>query len=130
MPYINPLRLLGIDTLNPQEVRKAKSQQLAMLQLSDNSSLAYGTLEVDRSTLLFVCDQLKDKRLASFHLALFEEQSLLDFLSFGETAYFEKYQHQELWEDPAFRRFAGSFYEEQFDQVFSRAFEQRDVYLL
>lgn len=116
--------------MNPAEVRKAKNQQLAMLQLSENGSLAYGTLEVDRSDFLFVCDQLKDERLAQFHLELLQEERLLAFLSFGDTAYFEEYQHQQLWEDPAFRRFIGPFYEEQFDQVYAHSFAQRDVYLL
>ncbi|MEM1214595.1 MAG: hypothetical protein AAGJ82_02840 [Bacteroidota bacterium] len=128
--YVNPLRLLNISTVDPAAVRKAKNQQLALLQLSDDGTLSYGNLAVDRSVFLAACDELKDERKAKYHLELFEQVHLLDFLSFGETTFFDQYEPRDLWEDPSFRRFVGPHYLQQYDQVYARAFTSGDVYLM
>ena len=134
--YINPIELLGLSVLSPEEIdsttiKKARRRLLADLDLSDGYHTYHGQ-QLDRSACEQACADLDypDKLRAWHRLA--NQPALTAFLATGRPDF--------LLNPPANTRFLsndrellnliGSRYAHQFDQVLLQAFETDNVSLL
>ena len=95
--YINPFELIGlqgkytsIDDIDSNQIKKLKKLLLQEIELEDGNISWMPSLIIDKAKALNVCNELHDKNLLEFHLNVFNDKPLLNFLSRGEHSCFQK----------------------------------------
>ncbi len=130
MLYINPFELLEIESTDKRDIKKAKNRKLAEIELSDEGGIYYNNQLIDRSTLLRIADQLSDDQLA-FHWLFIHHQPLLNkFLKTGDTDFYKKYQHHEMFENLPFIHFIEPYFIPAFKNALWLAYHSQNTELV
>jgi uncharacterized protein YecA (UPF0149 family) len=130
MTYINPFELLEIDSAESKIIKKAKTKKLAEIQLSEEDFIRYGSIEVDKSQLLKVIEELQDTQKKEYHEFILSQPELLAFLKSGNTRFFEHFQDATLYSRRRFQNFITPYYVDAYSQAFQKAYEDGDVYMM
>lgn len=134
--YINPVELLGLSSISPEEIdsatlKKARRRLLADLDLSDGYHTYHGQ-QLDRSACELACADLDyPEKLKAWH-RLANQPALSSFLANGRPDFLvdPPANTRFLKHDQELLKLIGPRYASQFDQILLQAFETDDVAML
>gem|GEM_PF-2837485 len=106
-------------------VRRAKKRILAEFELADASTIMVGGVELDKSSLLSLLEELKDEGKRAFHAFMMRSPGLLLFLQTGEVD--RALLDEGVLEDAALRRELEKVFVEPFGRVLNRAYRKGEV---
>ena len=136
--YISPFEMLQItdmtaaNGLDAKAIKKAKDRLNAELKLNDGKVSWLGDYSLDKARALAVVDELDDEAKRCYHLAVYRNNHLLNFLTRGDIRHFlyqddyfpcdtEELLHREL----GFRTFLSKPFAKQYSRVLTRAIDER-----
>lgn len=143
--YLNPFELLNyskeidldseFDFKNAQKLRKRLIQEM---DLEDGVIHWLGDHHLDKSRVISICDELYDDKKRFFHALVFNNKSLLNFLSKGEHRHFCVNENTspvdliQLLDDDGtgFKDWLSSPFSAQFDRVLSIAINKRLYFIV
>lgn len=114
--YHSPIPLTG---LQPQfsgpELFKyglplARKKMLAEFQLVDADTIQVDGKELNRQEVISLFDELADDQRLQFHMAIWQDPVLLQFLQTGELQHHQRFAANELYETPEFRQFVSPWF--------------------
>jgi tetratricopeptide (TPR) repeat protein len=135
--YISPFEMLQIadmtaaNGLDAKAIQQAKKRLLHELELNDGKVSWLGDYSLDKARAVAVVDELDDEAKRRYHLAIYRNKRLLNFLTRGDIQHFlyrddyfprdtEELLHREL----GFRTFLSKPFARQYNRVLTRAIEQ------
>ncbi|WKZ20219.1 MAG: hypothetical protein QY310_06550 [Candidatus Jettenia sp. CY-1] len=134
--YISPFEALQIElnesanVIDVKVVQRAKKRLLQEVDLNDGKVSWLGDYSLSKSRALTIGDELLDDRRLRYHLAIFQNQRLLRFLTRGDIDrflyaddYFPKETIEFLEKDPDFHSFLSKPFAQQYNLLLSRALE-------
>jgi tetratricopeptide (TPR) repeat protein len=134
--YINPFELLQIedvtvaDKLNAKEIQQAKKRLLHELELNDGLVSWLDDHSLDKSRALALVDELDDDAKRRYHLEIFRNKPLLDFLTRGDirhflysSEYFPGDTEELLHRESEFRIFLSKPFARQYNRILTAAIE-------
>lgn len=126
--YINPIELLNLDTdiLSGVEgftIRKAKKTLLAEIELSDNDTITHNGFELTKSDCLRAIDDLDHKDKTDFHLFIYDNTDLNNFLTTGDLNFFRTFKTESIYKLPDFIDFISPYFSVQYAKALSRSFK-------
>ena len=136
--YISPFEMLQIadmtaaNGLDAKAIKKAKKRLLHELELNDGKVSWLGDYSLDKARALAVVDELDDEAKRRYHLAVYRNNHLLNFLTRGDIRHFlyqddyfpcdtEELLHREL----GFGTFLSKPFAKQYNRVLTRAIDER-----
>ncbi|GAW87563.1 superkiller protein 3 [Bathymodiolus platifrons methanotrophic gill symbiont] len=141
--YINPFELLNyqddqlIDSedIDIKKIQKLRKRLIHELELEDGHIPWMESLFIDRSKVINLCDELNDEDKRSYHLHVFRNKPLLNFLTCGEHQHFivdntwSPLETLEFLEDTknGFRHWLSEPFSKQFYIVITKAIENEDL---
>lgn len=136
--YISPFELLQIEdvtfTAGPdaKAFKRAKDRLNAELQLNDGKVSWLDDYPLDKARALAVVDELDDEAKCRYHLAIFRNHHLLNFLTRGDIQhflysddYFPRDTEELMHQEPGFRKILSKPFARQYNRVLTRAIEQQ-----
>jgi hypothetical protein len=105
--YINPIELLNLEVeissgMNSLSIRKAKKTLLAEIELGDSNTISYMGLELTKADCLWAIDELDDREKKDFHLFIYQNKDLHNFLVHGDVGFFKNYKVESIYKLPEF----------------------------
>jgi hypothetical protein len=133
--YINPIELLNLKTeiesgLENSAIRKAKKILLAEIELSDSETICLNGIELTKSDCLRAIDDLDHKDKKDFHLFIFENSDLNNFLSNGDLTFFKTYKIESIYKLSDFIDFVSPFFSAQYSKALSLNFKLQNFTLV
>lgn len=144
--YLNPYQLLAatdaveaqLDApLDPKALQRLRKRVLQEIELEDGALSWMPSLRIDRSRAIAVIDELNNEELAWYHLYVYQDSKLLDFLTTGAHSHFlvdatksplETLEH--IDSDQSFLAWLGKYFSVQFDAVMSRAIAASKLHIV
>lgn len=136
--YISPFEMLQIEDVTAAEGLDVKATQRAKkllkhdLDLNDGKVGWLGDYSLDLSRALAVVDELDDEAKRRYHVAIFRNKPLLNFLTRGDIRHFlysDEYFPQTtldlLDKEPEFLTFLSKPFARQYNFILTRAIERR-----
>lgn len=136
--YISPFELLQINNVTAAEaidakaIKKAKDRLNVELELNDGKVGWLGDYPLGRARAISVIDELDDDANRYYHVEIFRNKPLLNFLTRGEIQhflysddYFPCDTEEVLHQEPGFHKFLSEPFARQYNRVLSRAIEQQ-----
>jgi tetratricopeptide (TPR) repeat protein len=126
--YINPIELLNLDNalssgVDGQAILKAKKTLLAEIELSDTNTIIHNGIELTKSDCIRAIDDLDHKDKRDFHLFIFENTNLNNFLTSGNINFFKSFRAESIYKLPAFIDFISPYFSIQYAKALSRNFK-------
>jgi tetratricopeptide (TPR) repeat protein len=141
--YVNPFELINLqegqfdssDEINIKIIQKLKKLLIQEIELENGTVAWVDGLQIDRSKVLSICDDLNDETKREFHWQVFTNKPLLGFLSRGEHSHFtidEEWSPLDTIEylenaENGFREWLSEFFTKQFDLVLSTAIDEENL---
>lgn len=138
--YLSPFEVLQIaklenaEALDVKTIQRAKKRLLQEIELNDGKVSWLDDYALDKSRALALEDEILNESKRHFHSAVFENKSLLRFLTRGDVEhflysddYFPQQSLELLDKEPEFRDFLSKPFANQYNLVLSRAIEQRAI---
>jgi len=128
MNYINPIDLLNLNAESISDVdsltiRKAKKALLAEIELGDTDSIFHNNIELTKSDCIGAIDDLDNKDKKDFHLFIYQNKNLNNFLTNGDLAFFHNYKVESIYKLPDFIVFISPYFSVQYAKALSRNFK-------
>lgn len=130
--YINPIELLNLRTdissgIDGLTIRKAKKTLLAEIELSDTGTIIHNGIELTKSDCIRVIDELENKDKKDFHLFIFDNIDLNNFLTTGDLNFFRTYKIESIYKLPDFIEFISPYFSVQYAKSLSRNFKNNNI---
>ena len=136
--FISPFEMLQMEEMTAAEgldakaMQKAKKRLLHELELNDGRVSWLGDYSLDKSHALAVLNELDDEAKRRYHVEIFRNKPLLNFLTRGDIqhflysdSYFPCDTEELLHQDPGFRTYLSKWFAKQYNRVLTRAIEQQ-----
>ena len=136
MQYYSPFHLIPTDLiqgnlLDKKALKKAKKRLLAEFELLGTTTILLKEREVDKNTVLKIFEQLESDRQAKYHLRLYQEPDLLDFLENGNIKVFQDVDRLEiLFLEHDFFKFIEPYFIERYNIALYQAIRTEDIDLV
>jgi hypothetical protein len=130
MKFVNPYEVLELDTPDNSEVKKAKRRKLTEFDLSDDGSIEFKNLKIQKADFLKATDELDNEQKSQFYWSIKNNPELSNFLSSGDTWFFANYQTQRIFSNPDFIEFVSPYFAYQYNKVIFQTFEEGNTSLL
>jgi tetratricopeptide (TPR) repeat protein len=126
--YINPIELLNLNKdltsgFDGLTIRKAKKVLLAEIELSDTETTIHNGIELTKSDCLRAIDELDNKDKKDFHLFIFQNRDLNNFLSNGDLSFFNNYKVESIYKLPEFIDFVSPYFAQQYEKALSKNYK-------
>lgn len=124
------------DNLDFKIIQKSKKNLLKEIDLEDGIVSWLGSVYIDKSRAIKCCDELNDANLWKYHFFIFQDKSLLSFLTRGKIDHFLVGSESSIClvkaldNDPKFREWVGEYFVRQYDRVLSRALESENLKII
>lgn len=118
MTYPDPLRLIPehfIEELSEDTIKQVRKELLLRFELHQNTTIDINGQSYDKNTVIQTFDELK-KNL-DFHLRLYHNILLYQFITIGKTAFFERRGAWYDFEDQAFEEWLKPYFVYQYDNI-------------
>lgn len=130
--YINPIELLNLkkdltSDFDGLTIRKAKKVLLAEIELSDTDTTNHNGVELTKSDCLRAIDDLDDKDKRDFHLFIFQNKDLNNFLSKGDLSFFNNYKTESIYKITEFIDFVSPYFAQQYEKALSKNFKNNQL---
>ena len=136
--YISPFEMLQIEDVtfaagpDAKAIKRAKDRLNAELQLNDGKVSWLDDYSLDKARALAVVDELDDEAKWPYHVEIFRNKPLLNFLTRSDIQhflysddYFPRNTEERLHQEPEFRKFLSEPFARQYNRVLTRAIEQQ-----
>ena len=136
--YISPFDLLQFTNmsvakgLEEKAIQLAKKRLLHELELNDGKVSWLGNYAIDKARAIAIVDELDDEVKRRCHIAVYQNDLLLNFLTRGDIHhflylddYFPCDTEEMLHRDFGFRKFLSKTFAKQYNRVLTRAIEER-----
>jgi len=136
--YISPFEMLQIEDVtfaagpDAKAIKRAKDRLNAELQLNDGKVSWLDDYSLDKARALAVVYELDDEAKWQYHVTIFRNKPLLNFLTRGDVQhflysddYFPCDTEELLHREPGFRTFLSKPFASQYNRVLTRAIEQQ-----
>lgn len=143
--YINPLELINhpedvtsVDDIDIKKVQKLRKRLVSEIELEDGLVEWMDHLSMNRSRAISIVDELNNKEKAEYHLQIFNNKPLLNFLSKGEHKHFlvdqiwsplETVEYLEAREN-GFREWLTEIFVKQFSTVLANTIQAENLPVL
>ncbi len=129
MYYINPYNLLEIESDNIADVdvtilKKAKRKLLSELELSETNTIQYKGTGLTKADCLIAIDDLDNKDKRDFHIFIYQNKDLNNFLSKGELGFFYRYKVESIYKLNEFIDFISAYFAQQYNKQLSRYYKE------
>lgn len=124
------------DNLDSKTIQKSKKNLLQEIDLEDGIVSWLGGAHIDKSRALKCCEELNDEVLKKYHFLIFQDKSLLSFLTKGNVDHFLVESESSICllktldNDPKFREWVGDYFVKQYDRVLSRALDGQNLNII
>jgi|GEM_PF-3221935 len=136
MEYLNPLSILNISPeklgkLTSKHIKNARKRLLAEFELNEVTVLKVkGGREFDRTSLLKLLNELEQEELRTFHMMVYKNQGLCQFLEAGSFGFFTTEAVTNFPQTPAytlrFVEFIAPYFSYQYNKVLHSTFRKGD----
>lgn len=136
--FISPFEILqikdvtAVEALDAKAIKKAKDRLKSELDLNDGKVGWLGDNPLEWARAISVIDELDDDAKRRYHVAIFRNKPLLNFLTRGDIehflysdGYFPCDTEELLHREPGFRTFLSEPFSKQYNRVLTLAIEQR-----
>lgn len=132
MIYINPYVLLNVSPNSLSEVdgrniAREKRKVLHEIDLSDNSSITVEGVELSKADCHRIIDDLDNASKKEFHLFIFQNKPLKDFLTKGRLDFFKNYRIESIYKLSEFIDFISPYFSYQYDKLLLKCFNENDI---
>ena len=131
MKYINPYLLLKFNNqfekISELEIKRAKRIILSELELSDNQLYLYEGIELSKSDILKILDDLDDPIKRKYHVFIYYDKKLYSFLTKADLSFFENYEQRNFYADKEFIKLISPYFVEQYSLAFRSNFIKNDI---
>src|ERR1044072_4448748 len=115
MEYISPFILPDVDPsqsdFSKYFLQLTQKKAMAEFELRDNSAtIELEGHQLEKSRLLQLIAELNDPKIRSYHLAIYDDSSLLDFLTNGVLPAKGKFNSNPIYSDAEFIRFISPYF--------------------
>ncbi len=129
--YINPIELLNLNTnissgINSTTIRRKKKHLLAEIELSDTDTVIHNGIELTKSDCLKAIDDLDNKDKKDFHLFIYQNNDLNNFLTIGDITFFKTYKAESLYKLNEFIDFISPYFSNQYAKTLSKNFKTKN----
>jgi tetratricopeptide (TPR) repeat protein len=129
--YINPIELLNLDTnissgIDSPTIRRAKKNLLAEIELSDTDTVIHNGIELTKSDCLKAIDDLDNKDKKDFHLFIYQNNDLNNFLTIGDITFFKTYKTESIYKLTEFIDFISPYFSNQYAKKLSKNFKTKN----
>ena len=134
--YINPIDLLELSDpksdsgLSVENIKKAKRQLLAEIDLSDSGLHYYNGLQITKSDCENAIDQLNKPNSKNFYLYLHSHQTLNNFLANGNLSFFQETTKGNILQSEEFIKFISCEFAGKYDKALFNALLSNDEDLI
>ncbi len=133
IPYTSPFKLFTNLTANStaDEIAANRAAVLHRIQYATADELVnwYGT-EVPKSQMTRLLRELDNYYTRQFHIAIFEDKQLLNFLEYGQLNFLRDYQPNRLPNEADFVNFIAPYFGFQYSETLLQAIKTNDKELL
>lgn len=136
--YVSPFEVFQIeagewfDDLDVKVIQRAKKRLMQEIDLNDGKISWLEDYQLDKSYALAIENELHDDIKRFYHMAVFDNRCLLNFLTRGDIGHFlysdDYFPHETLElleEDPGFHAFLSKPFARQYNFLLTRAIERR-----
>jgi tetratricopeptide (TPR) repeat protein len=131
MHYINPIDLLDLKqesfAFDNLLIKRAKKTLLAEIELSDSETINHGGVELTKSDCLRAIDELDHKDKRDFHLFIYQNKDLNNFLTRGDLAFFQTFKVESIYKLKDFVDFISPYFSEQYARALSKSFKNNQT---
>lgn len=131
MHYINPIDLLNLKqesfAFDNLLIKRAKKTLLAEIELSDSETINHSGIELTKSDCLRAIDELDHKDKRDFHLFIYQNKDLNNFLTRGDLAFFQTYMVESIYKLKDFVDFISPYFSEQYARALSKNFKNNQT---
>jgi hypothetical protein len=126
--YINPIKVLAINSFEQEAIISALRQTLAAFDAA-NGQIKIAQKQIKKADFLHFLDFLKDEKQGQYFLDLYKElPDLDDFLSRGDLCFFEKFDSllfkcHHFFADTDFLNFIAPYYTSQYQAAIFAAYK-------
>ena len=130
--YINPIDLLNLNAESISDVdsltiRKAKKALLAEIELGDTDTIFHNSIELTKSDCIRAIDDLDNKDKKDFHLFIYQNKDLNNFLSNGDLAFFHNYKVESIYKLADFIDFISPYFAQQYEKALSKNYKRNQL---
>ncbi len=116
--YTSPFHLLptrNTHVLTADGLKRWKKELMLQFDLNQNAVIDIDGKEYDKNDILQVFDLLKDR--PDFHLRLYQNKPLLNFIEKGDVSFFEREKNWEDFWDTSYRDWVGQWFIPAYDSM-------------
>lgn len=127
--FVNPIEILGLSdatetvSIDNEIIKKAKRKLFADIDLSDNETFEYYSLQLTKGNCEKVIDELNNNDYKEFYLYLANNKPLNEFLASGKETIFKNFKQDSIFKLPEFVKFISPYFAPKFDKALLSAFE-------
>lgn len=130
--YINPFDLLKLNLdiksgYSSETILKAKKSLLAEIELNDANTVYHNGREFNKSDCLRAIDELDYKNKMDFHLFIYQNKNLNNFLSKGDLSFFSNYKVESIYTLTEFVDFISPFFTLQYEKALCQNFKNNET---
>ena len=107
--------------------RRAKKNILAEIELSGSFSITIKGQELNKSDCLKIIDELDNKDKKDFHLFIFQNKALNNFLSKGDLSFFQNYKVESIYNLGDSIDFISPYFAQQYEKALSKNFKKQQL---
>jgi hypothetical protein len=108
-------------------LRKAKKELLAEIELGDTDTIFHNSIELTKSDYIRAIDDLDNKDKKDFHLFIYQNKDLNNFLSNGDLAFFHNYKVESIYKLADFIDFISLYFAQQYEKALSKNYKRNQI---
>lgn len=141
--YLNPFELvnadpnISVEDIDAKQIKKWRQNVLQEIELEDGRVEWLSDLEISKSRAIELMEELNDPGKLEYHLAVFHNKSLMNFLSRGDISHFlldSSEANRELillyYTDNAFPEWLGRIFVPIYSKVFTNAMKDKNLLVI
>lgn len=130
--YFNPYILLeeydgSVSLDNDSNINKILKKIIIELDLGDGTYRHRGSIELSKHDLIVLLEELKNAETREYHLYVYKDKLLNDFLTYGSLDFFLHNSCAASYDYPPFILFISPYFASQYDYALKKAVQNHDV---
>lgn len=127
--YISPYKIFNLSpSANVIEVEHHRARILAQLMnYAPKEQIQLHGTQLSKEAALELLSELSDDNKRSYHIAIFENKKLLNFLEYGHLNYFRAAQPMSEQQEEGFYEFIAPYFADQYSETLMQAIKTQDT---
>ncbi len=131
MFYTSPLHIIpaniSSNSIDGKTIRTAKKQLLVEFDLYSSTTINIKGQEYDKNQVIKLFESLEHEIQRDYHLRIFQNKPLLNFLEHGDTNFFIQPYEDDLIGDKDFALFVGPYFSSRYSNLLATALKMLDL---